>query len=74
VARFGDPTAADRLATRTAAQAGCTYAIRIGRPNPRAGFVPLPGNGPILTWRAVCDPGEPPLANWALTLGDVELF
>jgi glycosyltransferase involved in cell wall biosynthesis/GNAT superfamily N-acetyltransferase len=74
VARFGEPTAADRLAAHTAAQAGCTYAIRIGRPNPRAGFVPLPGNGPILTWRAACDPGEPPLANWALTLGDVELF
>jgi glycosyltransferase involved in cell wall biosynthesis/GNAT superfamily N-acetyltransferase len=74
VARFGDSTATDRLAARTAADAGCTYAIRIGPPNPRAGFVPLPGNGPILTWRAVCDPGEPPLANWALTLGDVELF
>ena len=34
----------------------------------------LPGGGPVLTWRAVNDLGEPPLANWALSLGDIELF
>jgi UDP-glucose/GDP-mannose dehydrogenase family, UDP binding domain len=27
-----------------------------------------------LTWRAVCDHGPPPLPNWGLQLGDVELF
>jgi glycosyltransferase involved in cell wall biosynthesis/GNAT superfamily N-acetyltransferase len=74
VAEFGDPGATQRLAARTARQAGCSYAIRIGRPHPRAGYVGLPGGGPILTWRAVNDAGFPPLANWALSLGDVELF
>ena len=36
--------------------------------------VPLPGGGPRLTWRAVCDHGPPPLPNWDLCLGDLELF
>ncbi len=44
------------------------------QPNPRAGYVGLPGGGPMLTWRAVNDHGFPPLANWALSLGDIELF
>jgi glycosyltransferase involved in cell wall biosynthesis/GNAT superfamily N-acetyltransferase len=74
VAEFGDPKATQRLAGRTARKAGCSYAIRIGQPNPAAGYVALPGGGPILTWRAVNDEGFPPLANWALALGDVELF
>jgi hypothetical protein len=74
VAEFGDPKATQGLAGRTARKAGCSYAIRIGQPNPAAGYVALPGGGPILTWRAVNDEGFPPLANWALALGDVELF
>jgi hypothetical protein len=74
VAEFGDPKATQRLAGRTARKAGCSYAIRIGLPNPAAGYVALPGGGPILTWRAVNDEGFPPLANWALALGDIELF
>ena len=55
---------------------------RSARPTPCAsaartsavGFVPVPGGGPILTWRAVCDHGPPPLPNWDLCLGDLELF
>ncbi len=42
--------------------------------NLRDGFMPLPGGGPILTWRGVCDLGPPPLPNWDLRLGDLELF
>ena len=34
VAEFGDPTATQRLAARTASDAGCSYAIRIGSANP----------------------------------------
>lgn len=74
VAEFGGPTATQRLAASAAKQAGCSYAIRIGRPNPAAGYVGLPGGGPTLTWRAVNDEGFPPLANWAMSLGDIELF
>ena len=74
VGAFGDPTKADRLATRTAREAGADYAIRLGAHRSSSGFVPLPGGGPVLTWRAVNDPGMPPLSNWGLTLGDVELF
>ena len=38
------------------------------------GFFRLPRQGPILTWRAVCDEHMPALADWDLTMGDVELF
>jgi GNAT superfamily N-acetyltransferase len=74
VGAFGDPTSADRLATRTARRAGADYAIRLGAHRSSSGFVPLPGGGPVLTWRAVNDAGMPPLSNWGLSLGDVELF
>jgi predicted N-acetyltransferase YhbS len=74
VAEFGQPAATQRLAARAARQAGCSYAIRIGPAAPMAGYVGLPGGGPMLTWRAVNDQGFPPLANWALSLGDIELF
>jgi predicted N-acetyltransferase YhbS len=74
VAEFGDAKPTQRLAAKVASEAGCSYAIRIGRPNPAAGYVALPGGGPILTWRAVNDEGFPPLPNWALSLGDIELF
>jgi glycosyltransferase involved in cell wall biosynthesis/GNAT superfamily N-acetyltransferase len=74
VAQFGDPLRCDRLAGRAAKRAGANYAIRIGQPQMSAGFARLPGGGPILTWRDVNDAGMPPLSNWALTLGDVELF
>jgi hypothetical protein len=74
VAMFGDRRAVDRLAGRVAKQVGAAYAIRLGEPSPSGGYLPLPGGGPVLTWRAVIDLGEPPLSNWALTLGDIELF
>lgn len=74
VACFGSPAAGDRLAARTAKQADADYAIRLGAANPRTRTVPLPGGGPVLTWRAVNDQGMPPLSNWDLTMGDIELF
>ena len=74
VGAFGDPASADRLAARTARGAGADYAIRLGAHRSSSGFAPLPGGGPVLTWRAVNDAGMPPLSNWGLSLGDVELF
>jgi hypothetical protein len=74
VQTFGDIARADRLAARTAGVVGADYTLRVGQPLPATGFVPLPGGGPRLTWRALTDPGMPPLPNWSLALGDVELF
>ena len=55
--------------------AGADYAIRLGADGAaRAGYVPLPRQGPVLTWRAITDTTLPPLESWRLTLGDVELF
>jgi GNAT superfamily N-acetyltransferase len=72
--RLGDPRRADLLAAGALRSTGASHALRLGGPDPRAGFLPLPGGGPILTWRAVCDYGEPPLPNWDLQLRDIELF
>jgi GNAT superfamily N-acetyltransferase len=44
------------------------------RPHLRGGFLPLPGGGPIFTWRELNHTQMPPLAQWELTMGDVELF
>ncbi len=71
-----DPARARALvgATLRAARREADYVVAIGdRPNPT--FVPLPGAGPTLTWRevATADP-MPALAQWSLSLGDIELF
>ena len=51
------------------------YIIRAGGPRrPMDGFMRLPRQGPILTWRAVCDTDMPVLHDWDVTMGDIELF
>jgi GNAT superfamily N-acetyltransferase len=64
------------LARLVAHECGADYVIRLGAPVvSRDGFVRVPGQGPILTWHALA--GDPPgghVDDWALTLGDVELF
>ena len=50
------------------------HAVRIGPPRPGLGFLPVPGQGPTLVWRDVCQTTPPPATAWQLTLGDVELF
>ncbi|CAB4943656.1 unannotated protein [freshwater metagenome] len=40
----------------------------------RDGLLPLPRQGPILTWRGVTETEIPALNRWVLTLGDIELF
>ncbi len=39
-----------------------------------SGLVPLPKQGPVLTWRALGETRAPALSAWRLTLGDIELF
>jgi GNAT superfamily N-acetyltransferase len=61
------------LCRRVLEVAGADYALCLGRPRAR-GFLPLPGQGPMLTWRALTDTARPSLHEWDLSLGDVELF
>jgi GNAT superfamily N-acetyltransferase len=63
-----------QLVGRVMHETGADYALRAGTPRFTPGFVPLPGQGPILTWRDVCAPHQPPLHEWHLSMGDVELF
>ena len=72
--RFGDLSRADLIAGQLLADVDATHALRLGAPDVRHGFLPLPGQGPRLTWRALADPGPPPLPNWHFELGDIELF
>ncbi len=64
-----DPRAVRRL-VRTCGD----YAIGIGLQPRRHAAVPLPGQGPIVTWRTLADPATPTLGDMAFSLGDVELF
>ena len=69
-----DVRASDRVATSVMRNSGATHALRIGPADPRRGFVGYPGGGPMLTWRGVNSKSKPPLPNWCLTMGDIELF
>lgn len=50
------------------------HAVQIGRARPSRGLLPVPGQGPTLVWRDVTEPTMPAAAQWALGLGDIELF
>jgi GNAT superfamily N-acetyltransferase len=64
------------LMRSVARESGADYVIRVGGAAvDRVGFVRVPAQGPMLTWYPLGD--HPPggrLGDWALTLGDVELF
>jgi hypothetical protein len=49
------------------------YALGL-RTVPVTGLLRVPGQGPILTWRSLASDTMPPLAEWKLSLGDIELF
>ena len=50
------------------------YAIALGPSAPRR-WLPVPGNGPLLTWRALAHKGPMPgIERWDLSAGDIELF
>jgi hypothetical protein len=54
---------------------GADYLIRIDqRRFPPGRFLPLPKQGPIMTWRAVTETNMAPLEQWDVRLGDIELF
>jgi glycosyltransferase involved in cell wall biosynthesis/GNAT superfamily N-acetyltransferase len=65
---------ADAMVGPMLGPSGSDHALRIGQADLRRGFVPLPGGGPVMTWRALAMRAAPPLPNWRLTMGDVELF
>lgn len=66
---------AGRLLRRIAKVSRADQVLQItDRPHLRGGFLPLPGGGPVVTWRALGHTTMPPLERWALTMGDVELF
>jgi hypothetical protein len=65
---------ADRAAAEVLSESGFDHVLRCGGTAPTQRFVPLPGGGPILTFRSLNLAAMPPLANWHLSMGDVELF
>ena len=65
---------ATRRLIRTALRAtGAHYALGL-RTSAASGLLLLPGQGPMLTWRALAVDTMPKLEDWRLSLGDVELF
>lgn len=63
----------DPGAVRRLVRAAGDYAVAIG-PSFRHGFVPLPRQGPIVTWRPLARPSVPVLDDLRFSLGDIELF
>jgi hypothetical protein len=71
----GARAARRQLLRAVARQTRADYAIQVGRPQLRSGFVPFPRQGPLLTWRTLADHSPPPAPRaLELSLGDVELL
>ena len=68
----GESAAGRRLVRAAAHAAGADYLLRVA--GAQDGCVPLPRQGPILTTRSINSEAAPASSEWALTLGDVELF
>ena len=73
---FGDHSAAalDRTIGAAVRATRASYGLRLGSPAWARATVPLPGGGPVLTWRGVGQHTKPSPDQWALTMGDIELF
>ena len=70
-----DAEVARRLVAEVAKVTRADQILRItDAPFSRVGELPLPGGGPILTWRELNHTTMPELGEWDLTMGDVELF
>lgn len=65
--------AARRLVRAALKATGADYALGL-RTTDATGLLPLPGQGPALTWRALAAEAMPTLDRWKLSLGDIELF
>lgn len=63
----------DPMAVRRLVRACGDYAVAVGL-TPRHGFVPMPRQGPIVTWRTLANPIMPAFADIGFALGDIELF
>ena len=76
VVPHGAARTARHLGRAVARATGADYVVRLGRATPAGGYLPLPNQGPILTWRALATAATepPPLDGWELSLGDVELL
>jgi hypothetical protein len=71
----GDPRAEAELIRMVAHVADSDYIIRLDRRFVTRGpFVRLPAVGPVLACRSLDASSAPELAEWALTMGDIELF
>lgn len=69
----GERRAVAALTRAVVHAADADYVLRLAREPVAPGFMlRLPGQGPLLTWRAVATPAMP--TDWDLTLGDIELF
>lgn len=66
-------TAVRRLLREALHATGADYALGL-RTAPASGLLPLPRQGPMLTWRALASESMPNLSQWRLSLGDIELF
>jgi GNAT superfamily N-acetyltransferase len=78
----GDATLHRRLVTRIVRESGADHAVLLGRAGSARrpasalgeGLLQVPGQGPVLVWRAVRQTAPPPAHAWDLQLGDIELF
>ena len=72
----GDARMGRHLLNSVAKCCGADYAVLLSRSGPiaAAGFAPLLGRGPVLTFRGLTNHRRPPLDEWQLALGDVEGF
>jgi predicted N-acetyltransferase YhbS len=63
----------DRRALAKLVKAAGDYAVGIGL-GPAHGLLPLPRQGPIVTWRPLARDAVPALTDLSFSLGDLELF
>lgn len=70
----GDDQTTRRLLRSLTRAVDADYVLRLGGPDPRTGFLPGFGLGPMLTARRVCSEPPPNTDAWDLELGDIELF
>jgi asparagine synthase (glutamine-hydrolysing) len=68
-----DPSGRRALLGEIARRSGADYVLMLGA-SVRDRFMPLIGQGPTLVWRHLCHTEKPAAEEWALSMGDIELF
>lgn len=69
----GDSRREAALARTVLRESGADYAVRSATGGWRSGL-PVLGHGPELTWYGMAGEVPPPIRDWRLSLGDIELF